>query len=58
MARPEGYSRYGFAVRLRPCGLAAADFAPKNSPPDCFLYGAHPLRVRIPRAEKESTTYR
>ena len=31
---------------MHPCGIAAADFAPKNSPPDCFLYGAHPLRVR------------
>ena len=24
--------------------------------PDCFFHGAHPLRVRIPRTEKESTT--
>ena len=22
-------------------------FAPKNNPPDCFLYGAHPHRVRV-----------
>ena len=37
---------------LRPRGIAASDFAPENSPPDCFLYGAHPLRVRIPPKRK------
>jgi len=33
---------------IRPCGIAAADFAPDNRPPDGRLFGAHPLRVRIP----------
>ena len=34
---------------IRPCGTAAADFAAENSPPDCFLHAAHPLRVRVPQ---------
>ena len=38
---------------LRPCGIAASDFAPKNCPPDSFLNGAHPLRIRIPPDKKE-----
>lgn len=28
--------------------VPASHFAAKNSPPDCFLNAAHPLRVRIP----------
>ncbi len=28
--------------------FCCSDFASKNSPPDCFLYDAHPLRVQIP----------
>ncbi len=28
--------------------VPVSPFAPKNSPPDCFLNAAHPLRVRIP----------
>ena len=44
-----------FACVIHPCGIAAADFAPKNSPPDCFLHGAHPLRVRIPTPKNKNT---
>ena len=29
-----------------------SDFAPKNSPPDCFLNVTHPLRVRIPEIKR------
>ena len=28
--------------------VPVSPFAPENSPPDCFLNVAHPLRVRIP----------
>ena len=28
--------------------VPVSPFAPENSPPDCFLNAAHPLRVRIP----------
>ncbi len=51
--RDDGVGAKRYAIR--PCGIAAADFAAKNSPPDCFLNAAHPLRVRIPPNEKEST---
>ncbi len=51
-----------FASQIhRPCGTATSDFAPKNIPPECFLYGAHPLRVRIPYPDynnKDETTAR
>ena len=30
--------------------VPASHFAAKNSPQDCFLNAAHPLRVRIPRS--------
>ena len=38
---------------LTPCGIAAAEQSAKNSPPDCFLYAACPLRVRVPFITKE-----
>ena len=34
----------------RPAAVPASHFAAKNSPPDCFLNAAHPLRVRVPLA--------
>ena len=33
---------------IRPCGIAAADFAAKNVPPAHFFNAAHPLRLQIP----------
>ncbi|MBR4765565.1 MAG: hypothetical protein IK085_02245, partial [Clostridia bacterium] len=32
--------------------VPASDFAAENSPPDCFLNAAHPLRLRIPSKQK------
>ena len=33
---------------IRPCSIAAADFAAKNVPPAHFFNAAHPLRLQIP----------
>ena len=43
------FDNYAICVHGDRCGatVPAVHFAPKNNPPDCFLYGAHPLRVRI-----------
>ncbi len=43
---------------LRPLRQSRTDFATKNSPPDCFLNVAHPLRVRIPRTVLNKKTTR
>ena len=53
---PEGTQPHRLTPRvLRPRGVAASDFAPKNSPPNCFLNRAHPLRVRVPSHTKTKT---
>ena len=44
-------------VDRRSAAVPSSHFAPKNSPPDCFLNVAHPLRVRVPiglQTKKES----
>ena len=44
----------------RKATVPASHFAAKNSPQDCFLNAAHPLRVRIPlsfiKTKKRSNT--
>ena len=60
VARCKGYS----LCCAKPCILGdrcfatvpASDFTAKNSPPDCFLNAVHPLRLRIPLAQKEPCT--
>ena len=58
LARPEGLSRCGYALRLASLRQSRSDFVPKNSPPDCFFNATHPLRVRVPRVKKRTSTFR
>ena len=50
LARCKGYRRQAALRARRPSqsDIPASHFATKNSPQDCFLNAAHPLRVRIP----------
>ncbi len=34
--------------------VPASDFGTKNSPPDCFLYVPHPLRLQVPHQQKKT----
>ena len=59
LAESKGCACFAFTTLGDRCSatVPASSFDAKNSPPDCFLYASHPLRVRILFLYKKNSTF-